>query len=132
MAKNGRLDYWAEQGVLLLNTVLTTRVSEANAHRKMGWESFTESVVQYLAEKGQPMVFMFWGNQAKKQAKILQKISHIAILESGHPSPLSANRGHWFGNNHFNLANAFLVEHSQDAIDWNLSADTFNREPRLF
>ncbi|MGA0012715.1 MAG: uracil-DNA glycosylase [Flavobacteriaceae bacterium] len=132
MAKNGRLDYWAEQGVLLLNTVLTTRVGEANAHRKMGWESFTESVVQYLAEKGQPMVFMFWGNQAKKQAKILQKISHIAILESGHPSPLSANRGHWFGNNHFNLANAFLVEHSQEPIDWNLSADTFNREPTLF
>ncbi|MGA0987854.1 MAG: hypothetical protein ACO3RO_06670, partial [Flavobacteriaceae bacterium] len=84
------------------------------------------------AEKGHPMVFMFWGNQAKKQAKILQKLSHIAILESGHPSPLSANRGHWFGNNHFNLANAFLVEQSQDPIDWNLSADTFNREPTLF
>jgi uracil-DNA glycosylase len=131
-AVNGRLDYWADQGVLLLNTVLTTRVSEANAHRKKGWESFTESVVQYLAEKGQPMVFMFWGNQAKKQVKILQKLSHIAILESGHPSPLSANRGHWFGNNHFDLANAFLVEHSQDPIDWNLSADSFNREPTLF
>ena len=132
LAPNGRLDSWADQGVLLLNTVLTTRVGEANAHRNKGWESFTTSVVQYLAEKEQPMVFMFWGNQAKKQANPLRKLNHIAVLESGHPSPLSANRGHWFGNNHFNLANAFLVQHSQGPVDWKLPTDAFNREPTLF
>lgn len=131
-AKNGCLNFWASQGVLLLNTVLTTRVKEANGHRKMGWEVFTETTINYLVEKERPMVFMLWGNQAKKQAKLLRELSHVLVLESGHPSPLSANRGHWFGNNHFQLANDFLLKRGLEPVDWNLSADPLNREPTLF
>ncbi len=131
-AKNGHLNFWASQGVLLLNTVLTTRVNKANSHRNKGWEVFTEAAIRYLAAKKQPMVFMLWGNQAKKLAKPLRALSHILVLESGHPSPLSANRGHWFGNNHFQLANDFLLKKGLEPVEWNLSADPLNREPTLF
>jgi uracil-DNA glycosylase len=131
-AKNGHLNFWASQGVLLLNTVLTTRVHEAYSHRDKGWEAFTEATIRYLAEKERPIVFMLWGNQAKKQAKLLRDLSHVLVLESGHPSPLSANRGHWFGNNHFQLANDFLLKIGLEPVDWNLSSDPLNRESTLF
>jgi uracil-DNA glycosylase len=116
---SGDLTPWAQQGVLLLNASLTVRESEANSHQKIGWQKFTDSIIQQLSEKREGIVFLLWGGFAKKKgAKIDEKKHHI--LTSGHPSPLSANRGFWFGNNHFSKTNEILKSLGKTEIDWQI------------
>ena len=116
---NGDLTSWATQGVLLLNATLTVREGEAASHQKQGWEQFTDYVIQETAKRTADVVFMLWGGFARKKAKLIDAKNHL-ILESGHPSPFSANRGYWFGNKHFSKANTFLKSKGKVAIDWNL------------
>lgn len=130
--KTGDLRPWAKQGVLLLNTVLSTQVNQPNAHQNRGWELFTTHALNYVISKNIPLVVMLWGNAAKKFSKPLIGFDHLLVLESGHPSPLSANRGLWFGNNHFNQANKYLEHQGQTTINWTLTSDTLYSEPTLF
>lgn len=116
---SGDLTPWATQGVLLLNATLTVRDGEAASHQNQGWEQFTDYVIQQIAKRTADVVFMLWGGFARKKAKLIDVNNHL-ILESGHPSPLSANRGYWFGNKHFSKANTFLKSKGKAAIDWNL------------
>ena len=104
---SGDLSNWAKQGVLLLNSTLTVRAHEAGSHQKKGWETFTDAVIQQISEQKKNVVFLLWGGFAQKKGKKIDTSKHY-ILESGHPSPLSANRGYWFGNQHFSNANEFL------------------------
>ena len=113
----GNLERWADQGVLLLNAVLTDSKGEANSHQGRGWEQFTDTVIQKISDHKKDVVFMLWGGPAKKKGARADKEKHL-VLESGHPSPLSANKGHWFGNKHFSKANAFLAEKGKKQIDW--------------
>jgi uracil-DNA glycosylase len=115
--KSGNLERWANQGVLLLNAVLTVRKGEAGSHQKKGWEIFTDEVIKTLALERDNLVFMLWGGFARGKAKFIDKKRHM-ILESGHPSPLSANRGYWFGNQHFSRCNRYLEENGKKPILW--------------
>jgi uracil-DNA glycosylase len=115
---HGCLESWAEQGVLLLNTVLTVRRGEAGSHAGRGWEAFTDAVVRVVSERGDPSVFMLWGRHAAAKATLIDGRRHC-ILTAPHPSPLSARTG-FFGCRHFALANIFLVEHGRGTIDWRL------------
>ncbi|MFA1512240.1 uracil-DNA glycosylase [Priestia aryabhattai] len=115
---NGYLVKWAEQGVLLLNTVLTVRRGEANSHKGKGWEQLTDRIIELVAQKEEPVVFLLWGKHAQAKKELIHH-SHHLILESPHPSPFSANRG-FFGNNHFQRANDFLVKHGRQSIDWQI------------
>ncbi len=114
----GDLSAWANQGVLLLNTVLTVRKDEANSHKGKGWEIFTTRVLQELDKQEQPIVFILWGKQAIEKKELLHNPNHL-ILESVHPSPLSAYRG-FFGSKPFSQANAYLKAHGVKEIDWRL------------
>ena len=114
---SGDLTPWAKQGVLLLNATLTVRDGEAASHQKQGWEQFTNYVIQEISKRTADVVFMLWGGFARKKAKRIDGNKHL-ILESGHPSPLSANRGYWFGNKHFSKANTFLKSKGKAPIDW--------------
>lgn len=113
----GNLDRWAKQGVLLLNATLTVRQGEAASHQNKGWETFTDTIIQLISAKRENVVFLLWGGYAKKKGAIVDKSRHF-VLESGHPSPLSANRGHWFGNRHFSKANDLLKSKGQQEIFW--------------
>ena len=114
---NGNLERWAKQGVLLLNATLTVRAHQAGSHQKQGWEQFTDAVIQQISEKKEDVVFLLCGGFAKKKgAKIDTKKHHV--LTSGHPSPLSANRGYWFGNKHFSKTNDFLNRKEYTSINW--------------
>ena len=115
--KNGDLSHWASQGVLLLNATLTVRQTDAGSHQKKGWEQFTDHVIQTISKRKSNVVFLLWGAYARKKRKLIDGDSHL-ILESGHPSPLSANRGYWFGNRHFSKTNAYLQSIGVDSIDW--------------
>jgi uracil-DNA glycosylase len=115
--ESGSLLPWAAQGVLLLNATLTVRAGQAGSHQKQGWEKFTDAVIEKLSSNGTDLVFMLWGNYAKQKGRHIDREKHL-VLEAGHPSPLSANRGLWFGNKHFNQANAFLKAHGKPPIDW--------------
>ena len=115
---NGCLVPWAKQGVLLLNTVLTVRAHQANSHRGIGWEDFTDAAIRVLNEQDRPIVFMLWGRPAQMKKSMLNNPRHL-ILEAPHPSPLSAFRG-FFGCRHFSKANAFLKEHGLEPIDWQI------------
>lgn len=115
--QSGNLIRWAEQGVLLLNAVLTVRAGVTGSHQRKGWEKFTDAVLHEISDKNDGVIFMLWGGEAKKRAKNIDASRHI-ILESGHPSPLSANRGYWFGNKHFSLANTYLEKSGRKPIDW--------------
>ncbi|RSC93883.1 uracil-DNA glycosylase [Tenacibaculum singaporense] len=115
--KSGDLSRWAKQGVLLLNATLTVRAGEAGSHQKQGWEQFTDAVIQKISEEKEDVVFLLWGGFAKKKAKLIDKNKHH-ILTSGHPSPLSANRGYWFGNKHFSKTNDFLQSIGAATIQW--------------
>ncbi|MFZ2539149.1 MAG: uracil-DNA glycosylase [Oscillospiraceae bacterium] len=114
--KSGDLTRWAEQGVLLLNTVLTVRSSEAGSHRNKGWERFTDFVISLLNERKEPVIFMLWGNYAKKKIPLITNNRHI-ILTAAHPSPLSAYNG-FFGCDHFKKANMVLKEMGKSEIAW--------------
>lgn len=129
---NGDLSYWADQGVLLLNTVLSVECGLPNSHKGIGWERITQKALSFLVEMKKPMVLMLWGNQAQKLGASFLDQNHLLILTSGHPSPLSANRGLWFGNDHFNKANQFLEKHHLNPIDWKLPTNTLYSEPTLF
>lgn len=116
--QNGTLTKWAENGVLLMNTVLTVREGQANSHKGMGWEIFTDHVIELLNEREKPMVFLLWGGNARAKAKLIDRRKHC-ILECAHPSPLSAYNG-FFGCRHFSKANEFLTSHNIEPIDWRL------------
>jgi uracil-DNA glycosylase len=115
--KSGNLERWAKQGVLLLNATLTVRAHEAGSHQKQGWETFTDTVIKQISDTAENIVFLLWGGFAKKKVKLIDKKKHY-ILESGHPSPLSANRGYWFGNEHFSKTNLFLKGIVEEPIEW--------------
>lgn len=115
--KSGDLSRWAKQGVLLLNATLTVRAGEAGSHQKQGWEQFTDAVIQKISEEKNDVVFLLWGGFAKKKVKLIDDKKHH-ILTSGHPSPLSANRGYWFGNKHFSKTNNFLKDVGLATIQW--------------
>ena len=115
---NGYLEKWAKQGVLLLNTVLTVRAHQANSHRGIGWEEFTDAAIRILNEQDRPMVFLLWGRPAQTKKSMLHNPKHL-ILTAPHPSPLSAHRG-FFGCRHFSQTNAFLKENGLTPIDWQI------------
>ena len=115
---NGYLEKWAKQGVLMLNTVLTVRAHQANSHRGMGWEEFTDAAIRVLNEQDRPIVFLLWGRPAQMKKSMLNNPKHL-ILEAPHPSPLSAYRG-FFGCRHFSKTNEFLKSHGLEPIDWQI------------
>ena len=115
---NGYLTKWAKQGVLLLNTVLTVRAHQANSHRGIGWEEFTDAAIRILNEQDRPIVYLLWGKPAQMKKSMLNNPKHL-ILEAPHPSPLSAYRG-FFGCQHFSKTNQFLKENGLEPIDWQI------------
>lgn len=116
---SGNLFKWTEQGVFLLNATLTVRARQANSHSGIGWQNFTDAVIRTLSEKREGLVFLLWGGFARKKAKLIDASKHH-ILESGHPSPLSANKGYWFGNKHFSKTNELLTSQGLEPIDWSI------------
>lgn len=117
MPPTGDLTRWAEQGVLLLNATLTVRAHQAASHQRRGWEQFTDAAIRALNAGRENLVFILWGGYARSKAQLIDRSRHL-VLESVHPSPLSANRGGWFGNHHFSQCNAYLREHGKQEIDW--------------
>ena len=115
--ESGNLERWAKQGVLLLNATLTVRKGEAGSHQNEGWETFTDAVIRKVSDEKENVVFLLWGGFAKKKGAKIDRAKHH-VLESGHPSPLSANKGHWFGNRHFSQANEFLKTKGLKQIEW--------------
>ena len=128
-AKSGNLTSWARQGVFLLNTVLSVRAHAANSHKDLGWQTFTDAVIAALAALPQPVAFVLWGAQAQKKAALVKKSPHPRlILESPHPSPLSAYRG-FFGSRPFSQINAFLVSYGFSPVDWKIPEDAQKQDP---
>ena len=115
---NGYLKKWADQGVLLLNTVLTVRAHQANSHQGKGWEQFTDAVIEAVNAQDRPIVIFLWGAPAGRKAKMLTNPKHL-VLKAPHPSPLSAYRG-FFGSKPFSQTNAFLEAHGLEPIDWQI------------
>ena len=117
MPVSGNLTRWAEQGVLLLNATLTVRAHAAGSHQRHGWETFTDAAIRALSAGREHVVFILWGGYARSKAALIDRTRHL-VLESVHPSPLSANRGGWFGNHHFSRCNDYLVQHGLQPINW--------------
>ena len=117
MPPTGDLTRWAELGVLLLNATLTVRAHQAASHQRHGWEQFTDAAIRALNVERENLVFILWGGYARSKAQLIDRSRHL-VLESVHPSPLSANRGGWCGNHHFSQCNAYLREHGEQEIDW--------------
>ena len=115
--QSGNLEHWAKQGVLLLNATLTVRAHTAGSHQKKGWEQFTDAVIKHISDQKEGVVFLLWGGYAKMKGQKIDATKHH-ILTSGHPSPLSANRGFWFGNKHFSKTNAYLERKGLKRIKW--------------
>ena len=113
----GNLTRWAEQGVLLLNATLTVREHQPASHQRRGWEEFTDAAIKALNADRSHLVFILWGGYARSKASLIDASRHL-ILQSVHPSPMSANKGGWFGNHHFSRANAYLAIHGQEPIKW--------------
>ena len=118
LPQTGCLTKWAQQGVLLLNTVLTVRAHQANSHRNHGWEQFTDAIIQAVETQDRPIVYMLWGTPAQTKAVMVTNPLHL-VLRAPHPSPLSAYRG-FFGCRHFSQCNAVLEAHGETPIDWQL------------
>ena len=114
---SGNLTRWAEQGVLLLNASLTVRAHQANSHSALGWQKFTDAAIRALAQNREHLVYMLWGGYARSKAYMIDKQNNL-VLESVHPSPLSANRGGWFGQHQFSRCNAYLEQNGQNPIKW--------------
>ncbi len=114
---SGNLTRWARQGVLLLNATLTVRAHQANSHARLGWQTFTDAAIKALAAQRSHLVYMLWGGYARGKAYMINKEENL-VLESVHPSPLSANRGGWFGNHHFSQCNAYLEQNGVEPIQW--------------
>jgi len=117
---HGNLTHWHNQGVLLLNTILTVRKHQPNSHKNKGWEQYTNNIISELNNNKENLVFILWGAQAHKTEKLIDSTKHL-ILKSGHPSPLSANQGKWFNNKHFSKTNQYLLQNNITPIDWNLN-----------
>lgn len=115
-AQHGDLTHWAQQGVLLLNAMLTVERNQPGSHQKIGWQNFTDAAIHTLSKEREHLVFLLWGNFARKKKELIDTEKHL-VLESPHPSPFSADRG-FFGNNHFKKANEYLRAHDQEPIDW--------------
>ena len=115
---NGYLEKWAHQGVLLLNSALTVRDGLANSHRGKGWEIFTNTVIEKLNEREEPVIFLLWGNNAREKAQLIKNPNHF-VLSAAHPSPLSASRG-FFGCGHFKKTNELLTQMGSAEIDWQI------------
>ena len=113
----GNLTRWAEQGVLLLNATLTVRAHQANSHSRLGWQEFTDAAIRALASQREHLVYMLWGGFARDKSYMIDKTRNL-VLESVHPSPLSANRGGWFGQHQFSRCNAYLIEQKIEPIQW--------------
>ena len=122
---HGCLEAWEKEGVLLLNAILTVEEGKPGSHNGLGWEQFTEAVIRYLCGRDQPLVFMLWGNQARKWAEIIPENERILVLQASHPSPFSAHNG-FFGCRHFSQTNAFLTSQGLPPIDWRLSDSARN------
>ena len=118
ISKTGNLTCWAKQGVLLLNSVLTVRKGQANSHKDKGWEKLTSKIIELLNKREKPIVFLLWGNSAKKIGDMVTNQNHLKLY-SAHPSPLSAYHG-FFGCKHFSKTNEFLVTHNIKPIDWSV------------
>ena len=114
---SGNLERWAEQGVLLLNATLTVRAHQAGSHQNKGWETFTDAVIRIISEKKENLVFFLWGSYAQRKGAFIDTRRHL-VLKCVHPSPLSANRGGWFGNHQFSQANSYLKSHGLKEIEW--------------
>jgi uracil-DNA glycosylase len=112
MPNSGNLTRWAQQGVLLLNATLTVRAHAAGSHQRKGWETFTDAAIKALSDERENLVFILWGGYARSKKSLIDMSKHL-VLESVHPSPLSPNRGGWFGNHHFSRCNAYLEEHGK-------------------
>lgn len=117
MPTSGNLERWAEQGVLLLNASLTVQKDKPNSHKHLNWNQFTTAVIQLISDKKENVVFLLWGNFAQKKGTIIYRNKHL-VLESGHPSPMSANQGKWFGNKHFSQTNIYLENNGKRGIEW--------------
>jgi len=114
---DGDLIDWSNQGVMLLNSVLTVENGLPGSHSNRGWERFTDNVIKVISDKKENIVFMLWGGYAKKKESLIINNNHL-ILKSGHPSPLSANKGYWFGNKHFSKCNSYLIKNNLAPIKW--------------
>lgn len=117
---HGDLSSWAKQGVLLLNATLTVEAHRAGSHQNKGWETFTDKIIERLNAQREGLVFMLWGGYAKRKGQRIDNQKHL-VLSSGHPSPLSANKGYWFGNRHFSKCNTYLRERGVGEVDWRLA-----------
>lgn len=113
----GNLTRWAKQGVMLLNATLTVRAHAAGSHQRRGWETFTDAVIKVLSDHKEHLVFLLWGGYARSKSYLIDKHKHC-VLESVHPSPLSANRGGWFGNHHFSRCNEYLMQQGIEPVKW--------------
>lgn len=114
---SGNLEHWAKQGVLLLNAALTVRKDKPNSHKHLKWILFTDAVIQKISEEKENVVFLLWGAFAQKKGSKIDRSKHL-VLESGHPSPMSANQGKWFGNKHFSQTNQYLKANHKTEINW--------------
>jgi len=115
--KSGNLERWANQGVLLLNSTLTVRASEAGSHQKKGWETFTDAIIKCISEQKQDVVFLLWGKYAQDKGAVIDGTKHL-ILKAKHPSPMAANYGGWFGTKHFSQTNDYLISKGLEPIQW--------------
>ena len=114
---SGNLTHWAKQGVLLLNATLTVRKDQPNSHKHLDWQIFTDAVIQKISDQKEQVVFLLWGSFAQKKGLKIDRNKHL-VLTSGHPSPMSANQGKWFGNKHFSQTNAYLKSIQKTPIEW--------------
>ncbi len=114
---SGNLQHWSKQGVLLLNASLSVRKDSPNSHKHLKWQTFTDAVIQKISDEKENVVFLLWGSFAQKKGSKINKTKHL-VLESGHPSPMSANQGKWFGNKHFSQTNDYLKSKGNSEIDW--------------
>jgi uracil-DNA glycosylase len=119
--QSGNLEKWAEQGVFLINSVLTVRQKEPASHQKIGWETFTDETITQLSEKREHLVFLLWGKHAQSKSSLINSEKHL-VLKAPHPSPFSAHKG-FFGCNHFTKTNDYLAQHKIEPIDWSLPPD---------
>lgn len=117
MPTSGNLEHWAKQGVLLLNASLSVRMDNPNSHKHLKWNLFTDAVIQKISDEKENVVFLLWGGFAQKKGIKIDRNKHL-VLESGHPSPMSANQGKWFGNKHFSKTNDFFNDNKILKIDW--------------
>ena len=114
---SGNLERWAKQGVLLLNAFLSVRMDNPNSHKHLKWNLFTDAVIQKISDERENVVFLLWGSFAQKKGSKIDRSKHL-VLESGHPSPMSANQGKWFGNKHFSQTNFYLEKNGSNKIEW--------------